>query len=167
VKRDLWISIDPGVGGSGLILWKNKHDILHHENVYGSARSWSDRAVEQIQKINTMFENTRILPRCSALVCEFPQIWSDSLSQAAANKGDICKLAACAGMWMGWGGLNGMTIHSILVNDWKGQLSKSIVRTRCVERLKTLGLSSPEEMFSAHEWDAIGLGLFHKGLFDK
>lgn len=58
---------------------------------------------------------------------------------------------------------SGVEFTPILVRDWKGQLSKEIVRNRITAVLgkkRTVG-------FEADIWDAVGIGLWWKQNFLK
>jgi hypothetical protein len=93
--------------------------------------------------------------------CEFPQYFASATGHAATGKGDIHKLACLVGVFMGATYEYGGEFHPILVNDWKGQLSKDAVIQRVGDRLPNLRSSGMK--IETHSYDAIGIGLFAQG----
>jgi hypothetical protein len=76
---------------------------------------------------------------------------------AVAASGDLVKLSCLVGMIAGLCKAMGIIIYLVPVAKWKGQLTKEAVIYR-IEKI--LGKCTYEK----DEWDAVGIGLWAKGL---
>lgn len=165
---DMWLSVDPGAGGSGVVLWRDECTLVGSMNLRSSEASWHKSACHQIDTLEKRLSNSQVdaMSRCRLLVCEFPQVWKGASAQASAARGDVCKLAAVSGMFGAFAHAHGMTLKYVEVNTWKGQLSKKLVKKRIQEVFTLMGHKAATQDFSDHSWDAAGIGLFHAGRFE-
>ena len=93
---------------------------------------------------------------------ESPQFWGESAgSHMFASEGGLTKLAHLVGMFHDRMLVEEMHVVLATVNEWKGQLPKSVVECRVKSILGAKACSK----FRAHIWDAAGLGLFAFGLW--
>jgi len=97
------------------------------------------------------------------VVCEWPQSFTSVGGRAATGAGSIIKLAFGIGQVALMAAACTAKFIPVPVAQWKGNLSKQIVIKRIKKRLTPARLEylQPE----SHAWDAIGIGLFCKGLF--
>lgn len=103
----------------------------------------------------------RLEPGC--VVCEWPQSFSSVGGRAASGAGSIIKLAFGIGQIALMADACRAKFIPVPVAQWKGQLSKNIVIKRIKKRLPETRIEYLEP--SSHSWDAIGIGLYCKGLF--
>lgn len=100
----------------------------------------------------------------NAAYIEWPSFFASAVGHAAAARGDLVKLTFGAGFVCGQLRREfGCLIEPIPVNDWKGQLPKSVVIGRI---RKILGKDACRKLgIKSHAWDAVGIGLYAKGHF--
>lgn len=172
------LSIDPGLSGTGLAWWSEQHwgDVvppIHAENLYCSVGAtdstsgslagttssvWQARARSLSEKLQTRIRE--YAP--AAVYCEFPEFMDSASGVMVATKGDLQKLTFVVGNFAQVCWNAGIPFYPILVNEWKGQMSKQKVELRIRKRLPDL-VDQPYKAVS-HSIDAIGIGLFAKGM---
>lgn len=103
----------------------------------------------------------KLKPEC--IVCEWPQSFSSVGGRAASGTGSIIKLAFGIGQVALIADVCRAKFIPVPVAQWKGQLSKKIVIKRIKKKLPASRLEYLEP--DSHAWDAIGIGMFCKGLF--
>ena len=105
-----------------------------------------------------------IAEHCPKFVAiEWPGFFDSAGGRAVAGGGSLVKLAFGVGKLAQVAEAFGATFEPIPVAKWKGQLSKRIVEHR-IRRI--LPFSRIEKLQpKQHEWDAIGIGLYCRGLF--
>ena len=171
-ERQYVVGIDPGFGGTGLALFKNKtlqnvlwiRDIRKKsfvERAHSLASdidSWVFKEINKIKGSNDFTERP-------AIVCEIPAYQNTPSRSMGWKKGDLQKLTYFVGAI-------GYACSTSCYNDklhtypefitvspagWKGQLSKQIV----IDRIKRK-YSDVEKRFQPKLdiWDAIGIGLW-------
>jgi len=176
---DKRLSIDPGLGGTGWATWDDSNwggwvDNVGPEacgdwQVMGSvnrSKDWLERAYILSDKFEQWLWNNFIADRSSDRIVrcyiEFPIFYDDAGGHMCAKKGNLGKLYCLIGMLVAVCRRWSIPVELIKVPDWKGQLPKPVVFER-MERL--LG---PEVCAkfpkSTHAWDAIGIGLYAKGV---
>lgn len=157
-------SLDPGISGTGVAIWKDSEwkdraalPVLT-ENLYPSARctDWTERAETIGRKLLELFNRYPPL----FVYCEFPEFQDSAKGYAVATKGDLQKLTFIVGFFaaMAWEKRAAFVPYKVSV--WKGQLPKPVVISRIIERIP--GIS--EMKVSSHSFDAIGVGLYAKGI---
>jgi hypothetical protein len=157
LRGKLWISVDPGVTGTGIAIWKGSK-LKESYAIAPRGKTWKDKLEDLVFR----FGDETDLPGFSALVYEMPFIdfQSSERSMISASKQDVVKLCIGAGMLAGaflsWA--PNAHIYPIPVQIWKGQVPKLIHQKRLQKRFHRLGLKPSTN--TTHEADAIGLGLF-------
>ena len=94
---------------------------------------------------------------------EWPTIHGTAKGHAAAGSGSVIKLAFTVGKLAQVAEAYGSNFIPVEIIKWKGQLKKPIVIKRLKQILpaKLLRRLLPED----DTWDAIGIGLYMRGLF--
>jgi hypothetical protein len=152
-----WISVDPGVTGTGIAIWKGS-TLKESYAIAPRGKSWK----EKVEDLVFRFGDEEDLPGVDALVYEMPFIdfQSSERSMISAAKQDVVKLFIATGMLVGafisWS--PNAFIAPVPVQRWKGQIPKIVHQKRLQKRFARLGLKPSTN--TTHEADAIGLGLF-------
>jgi len=153
------LSIDPGSSGFGVAAWEAKNFKSSKKYPLAvAAYSYSNK--DWIENVHKSVDDLRRFVGYDNLVttvyCEQPQFFSGTAGgYATAASGALIKLAFSAGALC-----NYYPVPTIMVPiiKWKGQLPKDVVIDRIVKILPNLkGVSS-------HGWDAVGIGLYAKGV---
>lgn len=97
------------------------------------------------------------------IACEWPAHFSSAGGEVAAGSGSIVKLAFNVGQIALAADACECEFFPIAVNKWKGNLKKRIVEKRIRKILPESRLEYLEP--ESHTWDAIGIGLYVRGLF--
>lgn len=93
---------------------------------------------------------------------EWPQFFDSAAGHRTARHGDLTKLTYTVGyLTCVMHILRVMTVELVPVNDWKGQLPKSLV----TKRIKNILGEEVCKGIDTHAWDAVGIGLYCKGHF--
>jgi len=170
--RQYIVGIDPGFGGTGLALFKDKslrnvlwiRDIRKKtfteraHDLASNIDSWIFREINKIGKDSDLIEQP-------AIVCEIPAYQNTPSRSMGWKKGDLQKLTYLVGA-IGYAcSISCYNKHEAIFPEfvtvspagWKGQLSKQIV----IDRIKRKN-SDVEERFQPKldVWDAIGIGLW-------
>jgi len=183
---DVNISIDPGTKTTGVALWNTLTwgelcEPLETWEVSSNLNDWFDRVVS----IGDMLTEHVAYFKVQRVYIELPQHREDALGKKAARRNDIVKLAIAAS-WYG----NVCTfsqpearVEWVPIIQWKGNLSKEQTQKRIEKKLGKLmyrihaerddstgrfidKLSSPETIQPRDDvYDAVGIGLWAKGLF--
>jgi hypothetical protein len=155
------LSIDPGISGTGFALWSENRELpLKVGNVYSRAGTWQTRANLLPGKLD---EEIGAQPLLQRVYIEFPQRFNSAVGNAASSgeESDLLKLTYLIGCFGLFFFERRIQTHLIPVNVWKAQLSKEAVIHRIRKRLPDIDTMKP----ASHTWDAIGLGLYARGLF--
>lgn len=166
-----FISIDPGLGGTGYAVWsRERASKLEDPIESGSIPAPADGALE----VRMAWICAAIRHVCSKnsvveLVIEQPQFMEGGKGLVAARDGDLVVLSMLTGALCGslWRCENGRDVaasygtHLVPVNVWKGNMSKEMTEERVRKKLPAYCRTTK----TTHESDAIGLGLYAKGLF--
>jgi Holliday junction resolvasome RuvABC endonuclease subunit len=153
------LSIDPGLGGTGLAFW---HDSKLRR--CGILRCKNDRAPweQRVKELGEAVVNAATELNVGAVAIEYPAFFGSVGGQMVAARGDLVKLATLVGFMAGR--LHPVPVEFIPVNTWKGQLPKDVVEKRL--RRMFPKFTSRFDVRS-HMWDAIGVGVhafLHKTL---
>lgn len=97
------------------------------------------------------------------IAIEWPLFYNSAGGAAAAGSGSVVKLAFEIGKLVQVAEAYGWHFIPVPVNEWKGQLPKKIVIKRIQKKLSVPRLRQLNPQKDA--WDAIGIGLFMRGLF--
>ncbi len=166
-----FISIDPGLGGTGYAIWsRERANVLETPIVSSSIEAPSEGPIEM--RMNWLCVALRKV--CSdhkvvEVVIEQPQFMEGGKGLVAARDGDLVKLSILTGALIGqmWRWENGNDVaasygtHLVPVNQWKGNMSKELTDARVKQRLPKWRNGSG----TSHESDAVGIGLYAKGMF--
>lgn len=120
---------------------------------------WAERCKALGDKFAGLFKWQTVV----RVYCELPAFFEGATGHAAAAKGDVVKLAYLVGVYAGICHARGVVFSPVPVIEWKGQLSKEIVARRIVKKIGRTAQDGQE--FHADIWDAVGIGLYVKGLF--
>lgn len=147
------LSIDPGLGATGWVLWKGARP-FDHGLVHTSPKMTLEKRCEQIcARLNGVtHEHIRSVDECAI---EYPVFYPGS---ATAATGALVKLSVLVG-WIGGHLACHMPcrVYYHPVRAWKGNLPKPII-----EKLvrQVLGPKITRD-FRKDVWDAAGIGLYH------
>jgi len=164
-------SFDPGVRGTGMALWEesewsNPKDLPIVVTSFDppSSMKWHEAMYYVMDGINSVLCGYGT-SRMTRLYIELPQFFGASAKgEASAASGDLIKLTSMAGMIMSWGWHADCKVKTYTPNEWKGQLPKQVCHNRILDILPGLEPMAMGGMTS-HGWDAVGVGLYAKGLF--
>ena len=148
--------IDPSINSMGWALWKSKTHLCP-DNVgllHSPDLLWHYKAIWMAKRIFRIINNNNVDLVC----CEMPTFFGTLKGHSANSTSAIYKLSTLVGMIT----YVSRECHIKLVTPtmWKGQLPKSIVESRII---KILGKENCTQ-FKADIWDAVGIGLWSKGL---
>ncbi len=150
------ITIDPGTSGCGWAIWTHSWDLVSYGifipeewrgGEYSELRKWLYKAEQVSEKIRQLCWEA-----VDELYIEYPSVFGGGV---AAQSGAVVKLACLVGMIMGNSGAGYRFL--VPVQEWKGQMSKSMVEKRIKRILPTCKATS-------HAIDAIGIGMYKKGV---
>lgn len=155
-----FITIDPGLTGTGWAIWDTKTQIapllagvwVAPQKEKGRDLTWLNRCHWLALKLGMTCAAVGV----EACWIEYPIFFDDAEGHMGMKKGDIPKLIMLVGAMSYALHLGDVVCHLPSVREWKGQLSKQQVRIRCIKRLgeeTCRGLKS-------HDWDAVGIGLW-------
>ena len=152
-------AIDPGLGGTGVALFGDDPYPLTVRSI-----NTKETHVLGIQDMSSKlyhvfkdFQDTNRSPE--KVYLEWP-IWMGA--NAAAKSGDLITLSALVGSFMRTlTSSNYLIVQPVPVRDWKGDASKKAT----VGWVKSiLDIKDDKHWKNSHAWDAVGIGLWAKGL---
>jgi len=156
-RHSRFACIDPGArvgGGTGVAIFQeNVNCPFYTEIIQSTLESYDQRIVSIIERVAESFF---VLPCGSPIFIEEPQYFDTFKGQTAARSNSLFKLIFFYGrlyerLRVTW------HVCPMKIIDWKGQLSKSKTEKR-VQKLTGVA-------FKGDVADAVGMGLFVKGLF--
>lgn len=178
------LSVDPGIDGTGIAGWNSRPPIWRRAenpelvlNIYPKKLDVGESKTLWVARVNSLvneFENT--ISECEVgndihvCYCEFPKFFDSSVKGRAAivtkknrneeqEPGDVFKLTFLIGCYAEVCRQYKIDFIPVMVGEWNGQLSKSLVQSRIRLLLPEIDSLKPK----AHSWDAIGVGLHAKG----
>ena len=157
-RKPYRLSVDPGLD-FGIAIWipNEKHPAAYLCCTTPNMACWWKRAEKVglfIARLELELRRINAKPRNIGI--EYPRMFSGSFGHSVAAKGDLGKLYYTCGIIAASSNCEPWLIP---VNDWKGNLNKTIVIKRVKKRLGRL----PE--CRSHAWDAVGIGLYMRGEF--
>ena len=143
-----WLTIDPGVGGTGYAVWWGS-DLVESGSITPKSKgSWSEKVLEISQGLRLNFNLADVM------FYEQPQ----ALKNACTAGGDLVKLSILAGIIHA----KGMDLRhqpcGVEINKWKGNMKKELCTKRILSKMKKLGWKPTTN--KDHETDAVGIGLY-------
>lgn len=156
--KENFISIDPGSEGTGIAIWLSaampyQTKILEYKNPNAK---WEDRCDYICMLLEHEIRQRKQWLR--AVYCEQPQYMQTFKGVTAASAGSLMKLCTIYGRFLQISFSLGIKFIPVDIPKWKGQLSKRQVKFR-VDRI------IPGNNYTSHAIDAVGIGLYAKGLF--
>lgn len=159
------MTVDPGLKGTGYAIWRARHwdrsspptevGVIHPQISVGNDLDGMRRSKEIANRLWDLTTGWN----CTHVFVEDPAYFDSAGGQMSARRGDLKKLVFLAGM------ICGRLIYQsqiVRVNDWKGQLPKVVVEARV---RSALGDDNCEG-YHSHIWDAVGMGLYLKGVIN-
>lgn len=168
----VFLSIDPGAE-MGWATWSmhGPLKLLHAGECMGEGSTWQDRAHSSVDKLTQSL--LYVDDRPGVIVIEWPAFWNNAFGQGVAARGDLLKLVYNVGLLAESFSSSVIPLPLLLpVGTWKGQMSKEVVKRRCMARINKykLLLTSPngedrlDGELTGHAWDAVGIGLYAQGI---
>ena len=161
---DYFITIDPGArdrGGTGVaVFYKSTNPIPHPIETYqleSKASLWLEKVDEITDQLHRIISASQMFPAKTLFFIERPKFFESFKGQTAAKSDSLFKLCFVTGRL--YGVIRSFNLNCILlpIVDWKGQLNKSQVSTR-IKRICGKNWAKDQD-------DAVGMGLYLKGLF--
>lgn len=146
------ISIDPGLNGTGYAIWDKKWNLLDNGVIIFSDRYELET---RINLYSSAVRNLVLKNHCKFLYIEYPAFFNTVKGSVTASGGGLVKLSVLIGAICG---RSRILYEFVPVVKWKGQLPKKVVENRIKGIL-------PKVNAKSHDWDAIGIGLYKKGVF--
>lgn len=157
------ISVDPGVGGTGVARWLDSGKLFDTHTLHASKEGeWLYRAFAIVRAFEIILESPAF--EINEVVLEGPVFMGGAGGHTVAASGDLCKLAMLAGMLARAAHREHPAANILLAApaDWKGQVSKEAAARRI---RKIMGADFPNGRISNHAIDAVGIGLWRQGKF--
>lgn len=155
----VYMTVDPGVGGTGIALWDDEH--IHPRNCAVVTASTELEWIDRVWSIAEGFNDILLKANPEHIIFEYPGFFQSAKGLASAVNGDVFKLMFLVGILSDRCHLNKMGVVLLPVNTWKGTLSKDAVIARIAARLGTT-----LDHYPNHVADAVGMGLHVKGLLN-
>lgn len=165
------LAIDPAIGSLGWAYWAGRRlDTDCAPLLTGLVRckdqgEWWQRAHYQTEKLIGELQLAGIdLHNVKHVICEMPIFFSGTGGGVAAvETGSLQKLCVHIGTLAQAFQQRGIEFELVTVREWKGQLPKEVV----IQRLKKMIPRPYWRQYEADIWDAIGIGLWKKGVFNN
>ncbi len=171
-----YASIDPGVDGTGWAVFLPGHlePAASGAVQVGRAGEWGDRAADTARAVfravmdgyleRCTFKEPATCGGLGMVFVEEPQFMEGGRGIVAARGGDLVKLCLLAGMVVGQfsSSSRDLLVRYVPVIEWKGSLPKDVTDRRV--RAKLRGTGWEPSGTTTHEIDAVGLGLYVKGV---
>lgn len=153
----LGMTIDPGINGTGVAIWRGK-ELINLYSINSNKLDWLSSAFDIAGRgvIQTPIE---------WLAFEMPANFASSTASiAAGKKGDILKLSILIGMIISKH--DDIIVLPVTVQSWKGNMEKKMMneRTKLIyknDKCQKKQLDSWD--LTTHSVDAIGIGLYLQG----
>lgn len=156
---ECFISVDPGSEGTGVALFGPLTDTPKViQNLNSSHKEWNKKCDEICYKFKAFLKFHVPYSLGLKIFCEQPQFFESFIGLTAAKGQTPIKLTVLFGRLWQISTDIGIDFIPVKINDWKGQMNKQQTATRVSYLIK-------QEYKTTHETDAVGIGLFIKGLF--
>lgn len=158
------LSIDPGIRGCGAALWTDLGSLCQAGYVVNDIKSGSDlEAIRYMAyAVDGWITGHGMITR---LVFEWPQVYAGPQNKINAND-----LLTLAGVDAAIATRIPAAVAQYLPREWKGQLPKGeAFEARVKDRLgpEVANVTLPRGGLAHNVWDAIGIGLFFFGRFER
>jgi Holliday junction resolvasome RuvABC endonuclease subunit len=155
-KKLVILTVDPGLNGTGWAVWDYNDMRFIDAGIIKPWKnlSWQDEGQYILRHLLDLREQYDI----PSLYIEYPAFFGSAGGQVTAASGALVKLSWLVGLICG--GFHSSTkVFLTPVNEWKGQLPKSVVSQRII------AIDSQFKKYKSHAHDAIGIGLYVRGDF--
>ncbi len=155
------LCIDPGV----IMGWAYFPDGKKYPKTCGviKPKVRGDNFYLRVHSIIAQLANVIVDCSPTLIAIEWPSYFGSVGGIATAGHGDLVKLAFTVGKMAQIGEAYGAAFIPVPVVNWKGQLKKNVVIKRIKKTIPKAFLEKLDP--DSHSWDAIGIGLFVRGLF--
>ena len=152
-----FICVDPG-WHTALAFFKNGNSIPWYTKQFDLKLNQQDITNNLKQMINIFALDMSEVPVGTLIIIEGTQLWGTSAkSQSAGVRGDISNLSYLVGGYCAVCFLYNLDFKIVLPNEWKGQMSDSILAARIKRAIN-------QEYRTEHIRSAVGIGLAHLGV---
>lgn len=157
-STSLFGTIDPGMNGhTGFAVFNIKQDAPVNTGIIKAG--CREKYLWDFSAYSIARDALTQLRKCQQVFIELPEFWGgSSTSYTSAAKGDLFKLTFLVGNIFHILTQNGILVTLFSPRKWKGQLKKEMVDDR-IKRILNM-----KDVFPDHVSDAVGMGLFVKGL---
>jgi hypothetical protein len=156
------MAIDPGLTGTGVAIWKGSNHRPVHAEIVHSRGALSDHWLGRVNHIAVQVQELAMEHSVREIVCEMMEMHQSARAQMMWKAGDFQRTLILIGAIYGM--TEAFVIHFRLTppSEWKGQLPKSVTINR-VKR--AIGPDVCRRLdLDKHAWDAVGIGLWHRGV---
>lgn len=157
------MTIDPGVEGTGIALWKAEDwaEITYPEYIttYTAPRAWPwvNRVLAISHDVTALTREYKI----ANTYIEMPEFFDTAFGEAVAKNGSLPKLCVITGAILGSLYYTSGNVLTVNPSKWKGQVSKEITEERLLRKLPELKKRWKYKL-SSHAIDAVALGIWVK-----
>lgn len=152
------LTIDPSINDIGLAYWYL--DKWGHAEAFDGCLKLSVRKSDcmqtRLENVQRIVNDHTIEYDVDRVYIEWPRFMPGYRGMKAANAGHLVLLVAAATSILNLYTDRNIDVTIIEVNEWKGQLSKSLI----IERVHKVYPDLAYENITDHEYDAIGIGLY-------
>lgn len=152
------ICVDPGIG-LGIAVFGKEQKVPDSTFVLDwnpAARNWKEKCDDVIDKASQYFKLfSGIYAGCPVFI-EEPQFFDSFRGVTSARDGALGKLIFFFGRFWQITKDLGFNPVAVPIPQWKGQLNKSQVQERVRRAI--------DQTYTSHECDAVGIGLFLRGI---
>lgn len=157
----IFVTIDPGLGGTGICLWHEDTLEPTMTAIIKVPDSYGDWLVRSNIMSSNLGEILKMQPLIQQVYIEYPLLMQTASGMASAIRGDVFKLMFLVGCFAQQVWNYNHEFVPLPVNDWKGQLPKEVVAKRVCQILRC-----ESDRYGDHVMDAVGMGLYLKGVFN-
>jgi hypothetical protein len=162
--KNLYLSIDPGLN-TAIAVWTNDNILITTiEFTINKYKHKKIMTLEHKLTLMRLFLSSKIgkyINHINRVHIESVELWSgSSISYISGIRGDLFLLSYLVGIYFEFFISKNINTYLIPATKWKGQLSYGALLMKVAN---ILGLD--ESMYSEHEINALGLGLYTQGRF--
>ena len=162
------VTIDPGLYSMGWSVWNFDRmakrepfvaaGLIRLPNAFRKLEM-EERAAIMADRLDEQVFGELYQPE--ALAVEYPAIFGTMGMKSAK---DAMTLMFFVGQIARTGSVRGMSVQTVPVRDWKGQLPKNLVQKRIERIFDKMEQGSKLDLVRADAWDAVGIGVHLKSI---
>ena len=169
------VCVDPGLE-FGFAVFGKGENVPNRTGVYTPPRrveTWEGRLVHSCRATEQLMDAAgRELGKDCRVLVELPAYFASKGGTTVAKGGALVKLSITVGAVFYAATELGMQVDLIPVADWKGQLKKPVVVDRiwayyCSKAAPPVALENMQKNIKSHALDAVGIGLWARGLINQ